>query len=593
MVGFRCLLPRTRFGIQQILWFSSTSELASVAESIEDSGFLKDMEKRRDLKDHHPFESRLMNNQIGMATLEDIQRWHYDLMRHKDILSGLRTHWKIHEDSLRLFKAGIRHGGHGTEQLHSGSQLVIPFFGDLERSISGGTGMPWNKGLNQMLELRGFVSKDLNGILEMKDNMTENPVDTFVYGDQEADVIALGSALIRDRLSEVWVLEDEFDALLAHSLAKWKGFSRPAFSSVLVCKHRRNGIVDLIRKHVMPETKIHICLRDDQEARTTSISYAERLGKENCYIMRLAQGNPKGPKTFTEAVKQDWNSSTFIAKPHPALNKDLLTFQDVREQVQYELTYPGAIRGIPSRTLPGLTRIIKGLRLGEFTIFTGPTGVGKTSILSQLSLDFCAQGMKTLWGSFEIKSPRLVKNMLHQFAGKNMEDSIGDFNEVAEKFRQLPLYFMGFYGGTSIDKVLETIEYAVLVNGVQHVIIDNLQFMMNNPGSVGYVKYDRFEAMDQIIYKFRTFASNFNIHLSIVIHPRKENDDLPLSTNSVYGSAKATQEADNVIVIQKGKEKRYLEVLKNRFDGDTGSICFNYNRDSHMVSLIFLSIVVT
>ena len=577
-----------------MLWFSSTSEVISVAESIEESGFLKDMEKRRDLKEqHNPFESRLVNdNQIGMATIEDIHRWHYDLMRHKDILSSLRTRWKIHEDTLRLFKAGFRHESHGMEQAQAGPQLVIPFFGDLGRLIDKGSGMQWNKTLNSMLELRGFVSKDLDGILEMKNNLAENPVDTYVYGDHEADVVALGSTLIKDRLSEVWVLEDEFDALLAHSLIKWKGFPRPAFSSVLVCKHRRNGIVDLIRNHVMPETKIHICLRDDQEARTTSMGYAEQLGKENCYILRLAQGNPKGPKTFTEVVKQDWDFSSFITKHHPALNKDLLTFQDVREQVHHELTHPNAIIGVPSRTLPGLTRIIKGLRLGEFTIFTGPTGVGKTSILSQLSLDFCAQGMTTLWGSFEIKSPRLIKNMLHQFAGKNMENSMDEFDIIAEKFRQLPLYFMGFYGGTSIDKVLETIEYAVLVNGVQHVIIDNLQFMMNNPGSIGYVKYDRFEAMDQIIYKFRTFASNFNVHLSIVIHPRKENDDYPLSTNSVYGSAKATQEADNVIVVQKGKEKRYLEVLKNRFDGEIGSISFNYNRDSHMVSLRLISIVV-
>lgn len=46
----------------------------------------------------------------------------------------------------------------------------------------------------------------------------------------------------------------------------------------------------------------------------------------------------------------------------------------------------------------------------EFTILTGPTGSGKTTFLSQLSLDFCKEGITTLWGSFEIKTDRLAEH---------------------------------------------------------------------------------------------------------------------------------------------------------------------------------------
>jgi hypothetical protein len=83
-------------------------------------------------------------------------------------------------------------------------------------------------------------------------------------------------------------------------------------------------------------------------------------------------------------------------------------------------------------------------------VVTGPTGIGKTSLLSQISLDFAKKvlqstavhfivlascsvpirvrvrvsvrvtvydllkGVNTLWGSFEIKNSRLAKKMLQQ-----------------------------------------------------------------------------------------------------------------------------------------------------------------------------------
>ena len=35
-----------------------------------------------------------------------------------------------------------------------------------------------------------------------------------------------------------------------------------------------------------------------------------------------------------------------------------------------------------------------------------------------------------------------------------------------------------------------------------------------------------------------------------MIHPRKENDQVPLNMASIFGTAKATQEADLVLIIQ-------------------------------------------
>lgn len=94
---------------------------------------------------------------------------------------------------------------------------------------------------------------------------------------------------------------------------------------------------------------------------------------------------------------------------------------------------------------------------------------------------------------------------------------------------------------------------------------------------------------DLIISKFRQFATNFNCHVTLVIHPRKEDEpNDPLLINSIFGSAKSTQEADNVIILQsvikvinsKPYRAKYIEVCKNRFDGELGKLFIKFNKDT-------------
>lgn len=60
------------------------------------------------------------------------------------------------------------------------------------------------------------------------------------------------------------------------------------------------------------------------------------------------------------------------------------------------------------------------------------------------------QGVSTLWGSFEINNVRLAKIMLTQFAGRRLEDQLELYDEWADRFEELPLYFMTFHGQQNI-----------------------------------------------------------------------------------------------------------------------------------------------
>ena len=78
----------------------------------------------------------------------------------------------------------------------------------------------------------------------------------------------------------------------------------------------------------------------------------------------------------------------------------------------------------------------------------------------------------------------------------------------------------------------------------------------------------------------RKFATVHNCHVTLVIHPRKEDDALTI--HSIHGGAKATQEADNVLLLQDEQapnsflRKKFLQVAKNRFSGDLGIMPLNF-----------------
>jgi twinkle protein len=189
-----------------------------------------------------------------------------------------------------------------------------------------------------------------------------------------------------------------------------------------------------------------------------------------------------------------------------------------------------------------------------------------------------------MWGSFEIKNTRLIQKLLQQYSRKPLPNGQPDapaiLHQLADRFSSLPMYFMKFHGGSDLDDVLDAMEYAVYVNDVEHIILDNLQFMISR-NSLNK-SFDKFDIQDTAIEKFRKFATSHNVHISLVVHPRKEDEAAKLSMSSIYGSAKATQEADTVMILQSdntaGRQRKYIEVKKNRYDGTLGFCPLHFDR---------------
>ena len=121
---------------------------------------------------------------------------------------------------------------------------------------------------------------------------------------------------------------------------------------------------------------------------------------------------------------------------------------------------------------------------------------------------------------------------------------------------------------------MDVMDYALYRNDISHIILDNLQFMMlrGDKGTPSSNSFERFDSQDALIEKFRAYATEKNVNIILVVHPRKVDDDVPLSLSSISGTAKATQEADAVLILQRLNGKMSLDIKKNRFDGEVGRI---------------------
>lgn len=364
------------------------------------------------------------------------------------------------------------------------------------------------------------------------------------------------------------ITEGEFDAMAAY-----QGTGIPSVSLPNGVHSLPPQILPWLEKYEI----IYLWLDNDEAGQSARDKFAEKLGKLRTLIVQTPLNQKASFKDANEALLAGADLTKYISKAKSISEENIVRISDMRDQIIARLYNFDEQRGIQSGYFKWYNNIIKGFRKGELTIFTGPTGSGKTTFLSQLSLDFLERRVPTLWGSFEVKNEILASTMMQQFCKRNTANmSKEDIDFVIEDMGDLPLYFMKFFGSTDLELLFSTLDYAVYTYDISHVVIDNLQFMISGQGR----GVNKFDIQDMVISGLRRFATEKNIHITIVIHPKKVDDDEELTIASVFGSAKATQESDNILIMQNKHRFRYIDIRKNRFDGSIGRVPIGFDKDT-------------
>lgn len=87
---------------------------------------------------------------------------------------------------------------------------------------------------------------------------------------------------------------------------------------------------------------------------------------------------PNAPKDANEALLKGIDFDDLLAEAQPQKHGRIIVYDDqMKSEIYRELYDPSnEVTGVKSVYFPKLNGIVKGLRRGEITLFTGPTGIG-------------------------------------------------------------------------------------------------------------------------------------------------------------------------------------------------------------------------
>lgn len=196
---------------------------------------------------------------------------------------------------------------------------------------------------------------------------------------------------------------------------------------------------------------------------------------------------------------------------------------------------------------------MRGLKKGFVTCLSGLRASGKSSIISQLTIEAVKQGYRTALFSGELKPKNLLKWLLLQAAGKMYTKATQydnyyvvppPYDEVISKWMDEKAYVYNNYYGNEFSSIMEQIRKCVVEHKVDLVILDNM--MALNLMEMGS---DKYQQQSHFVECLENFAKAANIHILFVAHPRKSVGFLRL--DDVSGSNDIVNRVDNAFILHR------------------------------------------
>lgn len=210
--------------------------------------------------------------------------------------------------------------------------------------------------------------------------------------------------------------------------------------------------------------------------------------------------------------------------------------------------------GIKTAHWPMFNLITGGLRPKEYSIICGPTGAGKTTWLANLSAQLLLQQEKHFVASVETGPIDYIARIMSAFARFDM--NTGDkvplerlkklHSDYESIWRSQNLILSLYENRISCSQLLADLFVAHDKHGCKVAILDNLNFFLE----ITSAQNERIE-MDRVTHELVMFCKQVNMHVIMVMHPKKTDHGRVLSEFDIKGSSTAVQEAHNVFLLNR------------------------------------------
>lgn len=247
---------------------------------------------------------------------------------------------------------------------------------------------------------------------------------------------------------------------------------------------------------------------------------AVRLGDTKCRWVRW----PKGVASAADFLDcEPTDLANLVQTARPMWTDEICTIDDIPE--------PGIERlyetGFPRLDQHGF-RFVR----PAFMPVIGPYGSGKSVLLRQLSVNvWRMHGWRTLITSFEEKvKPRFQRDLRRHLIGRASPWTAEEIAKADAEIRQA-FRFLRRKRNTTLDleRLMNRIEYAVKVYGVEVVIIDPVNEIDHQvPKGESRTDY-----MGKFIMRLKQLADDYSLLMIVAAHPPKDGVEKRLAKNGL------------------------------------------------------------
>ena len=372
----------------------------------------------------------------------------------------------------------------------------------------------------------------------------EKPKDKLIKASANCEPVLFGWQALPATTREVLICEGEINAM------SWHQLGIPALATPFGAgKGNKHAWIACEWERLQRFERIYLNFDPDDAGRESIGDLTERLGRHRCLIVPPMLDGHKDANDCLLAGIPAAQMSALVQASQSHDPEQLRRASEFLDDV-LETFFP------TDETHLGVELPVEGygdkirFRLGETTLVTGFRGHGKTETLNMFSNQAMLSGERVCVASFEMKAKRLLHNSVRQMTGQR-EPSSEYIKQVVQWYYDR-LWIYDHVGRVSADAIFEVFEYAYRRYGVRFFIIDSLM----KCGIKGKDSEALLAAQDDFANRVVSFGQQFNVHMVLVAHARKEADEdhIPRN-NSVKGSGGIPDQVDNVMAVWRNKPK--------------------------------------
>ena len=250
------------------------------------------------------------------------------------------------------------------------------------------------------------------------------------------------------------------------------------------------------------------------------------------------------------------------------------------------------------RTLSGFKSLdyaLGGFMEGDFTVWTGKRGEGKSTVMNQVLLESMNRGTNCCVYTGEMPKERFKASLSICAAGSTCLDKEIDaltgkmmYSVKPSVQRQLDVWMdrrLWLYDNRIVeiderDSIIQRFKDAYRHYDCRVFLVDSLMTVMTGETS------DFYRTQAAFVIRVRNFAEKYGVHVHMIVHPRKGNS--VSGNDDVGGMSSNTDIACNTVMIHRCNEKEadelnadaVLSLFKNRAFGDLVDIPLKFDKTS-------------